>query len=151
MTAFMKLPNTESGRRRLTFGRQSEESDDENMTPAPFCSSCGSYTCMIGADRCARQRRLERLEVVSEYIFKNLTEKVEGASPQLYDPALEQAESERWTVKTANDRLHYFRRSACRQLADMSSNNGRRLGERKARVMQRGCFEEPGTGSFPLG
>ena len=149
MTAFTKLPNTGGGRRSLAFGRQSEESDDEKLTPALFCSSCGSYTCMIGADWCARQRRLERLEAVSEYIFTNLKEKVEGTSPQLYDPALDRAESERWTVKTANERLHCFRRSACQQLADMSSNRGRRLGERKARVMQRGCFEEPGTGNYP--
>ena len=31
----------------------------------------------------------------------------------------------------------------------MNANKGRRMGERKARLMRRGCLEEPGTGSFP--
>ena len=69
MNAFTRLPNTEGGRRRIFFEKQSEESDEEELKPAPFCSSCGSHTCLIGAERCARQRRLERQELVTAYIF----------------------------------------------------------------------------------
>ena len=79
-TPYTPLPAEEAARRRLEFSKLSQESDDEDMTPAPFCSGCGSAVCRTGADRCSRQRKNERLELVTEYIFEVLSEQVETNS-----------------------------------------------------------------------
>ena len=72
---------------------------------------------MTGADRCVRQRKFERLELVTEHIFGTLTKQVTGLSPVLYDPNLkpeEVEESHSWTAEAAKQRLHHFRRFAFR-------------------------------------
>ena len=37
VTPYTALPGDEGDRRRLEFAKQSQESDDEGMSPAPFC------------------------------------------------------------------------------------------------------------------
>ena len=137
-TPFTKLPSTEGDRRRLEYAKQSQESDDEGLPPTPFCSGCGSLTCKTGADRCRRQRKCERLELVVEHVYENLSAQVERSSSTL-TPGSRGSEADRWTRSTAKTRLEEFRRTAVRQLAHMASNKGRRMGERRGRTMKRGC------------
>ena len=86
VTPCTRLPGTEGDRRRLEFVKQSEESDDEGQTPTPYCSGCGSCTCKTGADRCVRQRKCERLELVTEFIFDTLNDQASAPDAVLVDP-----------------------------------------------------------------
>ena len=143
----------------MEYAKQSQESDGKGLPPTPYCSGCGSSMCKTGADRCSRQRKCERLELVTELIFEDLNAQVEESSSILMpglgnpdgdpNPASEEAgRPGSWIYKTAKLRLNDFRRLALRQLAHMASNRGRTMGEHKGRVMKRGCLEEPGTGTF---
>ena len=63
-SAYSPLPEEEGARKQAEIARQSQYSDDENIAPGKFCSACGSSMCYQNADRCARQRRPEKLRAI---------------------------------------------------------------------------------------
>ena len=56
--------------------RQSQESDDEGVEPSTYCSGCGSDGCWMGADRCRRQRKAERLRALVDLLVEKCESKV---------------------------------------------------------------------------
>ena len=58
------------------LGRQSQESDDEDVKPAPYCSGCGGDGCWMGADRCRRQRKPERLRALVDLLVEKCRGKI---------------------------------------------------------------------------
>ena len=114
------------------LGRQSQESDDEDVEPAPYCSGCGGDGCWAGADRCRRQRKADRLRALVDLLVAkcrgNIARDFEG---ELRGPTRE-AKVGGYTQESAERRLTEFLQNANRQLALMGRQRSRRAAEHRS-------------------
>ena len=123
------------GRIRLS---QSDESDDEEKHPSPFCSRCGSARRYAGADNCTRQRKLGRLKAVFGWIANEAQEGIDEHLKRAGDdgeplPDVENhAMAGPHTHAEARGRLAHFRRIMDRQLSFWEMERGERAGFRRS-------------------
>ncbi|CAK0866402.1 unnamed protein product [Prorocentrum cordatum] len=141
---FMRARDTRSENSAYSpLPEQSQHSDDENLAPEKLCSACGGAMCFQGADRCARQRRPERLRAVVDALY--------GPAKQALDTLekepQELRELQTWTLGEAWTRVRDFRRRTVRQLTLMERNRGVRFGSHVGRLACKGKVIEPGTGT----
>ena len=128
------------------LGRQSQESDDEGVEPSTYCSGCGSDGCWMGADRCRRQRKAERLRALVDLLVERCTDRVTEEFAKYAEDPLHDAKLGSYTLEEANQRIVEFKLNANRQLALMSLQRSKRAVEIKRLRLRAGVLEVPGEG-----
>ena len=122
-------PDTETGLytklegRRLNpqgraLGRQSRESDEEDVQPAPFCSGCGGDGCWAGADRCRRQRKADRMRALVGLLVLKCRSKIAKDLNEDYRSPSQIAAVGKYTRESAETRIEEFLENANRSADD---------------------------------
>ena len=128
------------------LGRQSQESDDEGVEPSAYCSGGGGDGCWMGADRCRRQRKAERLRALVDLLVEKCKGKIEQEFAVNADGPLHRARLGDYTREEAEQRVAEFKQNADRQLALMAIQRSTRAVEIKRLRLRTGVYEVPGEG-----
>ena len=146
VSLYTKLEGQRVDRVGRALCRQSQESDDEGVEPSTYCSGCGSDGCWMGADRCRRQRKAERLRALVDRLVEKCEARVTKEFTDLASGSPSDAKVGDYTLEEAKQRIAEFKQNANRQLALMTLQRSKRAVEVKRLKWRAGVYEVPGEG-----